>query len=1633
MSDSSADRNPVEELAEDFLARFRRGERPALSEYTSRFPDLATEIRDLFPALVMLEDVRPPANGGSANSNTLPPAGGKKLERLGDYRILREVGRGGMGIVYEAEQESLGRHVALKMLPAQSLLDDRHLQRFQREARAAARLHHTNIVPVFGVGEQEGLHYYVMQFIQGQGLDQVLAVLQRLRKVPDAGAVEPSPASNGMASAAAVAHSLMTGVFALPKVDRPVTDDTSKTIESPSSSGSVAPEQPAQRLTDDGQPYWNSVARIGIQVADALAYAHAQGTLHRDIKPSNLLLDTQGIVWVTDFGLAKGSDSEDLTHTGDVVGTLRYMAPERFKGKADPRSDVYALGLTLYELLTLRPAFEGSERNRLFLQVMSLDPPRPRKLNRAVPRDLETIVLKAVARDPGHRYQSAAEMAEDLHRFTDDKPIRARPVSELEKAWRWCRRNPSLAMLSLALLLTLALGIAGIAWKWREAEQQRGKAETETIKVVQAERETAGKRDEAIKAQTETRRTLASVTLDKGIALALQGEMEVGLFWMLEALKVVPEDDVELLRIIRTNLTAWRALTPNLRHVIEQPHAVGNVLFFPDGSRFLAQTGLETSVWDTVTGRQVGVPVKKGFLKALAPDGKTLLALEDNPSKWNVIHRCDSTSGARIGPPVVDSHTIRAASFSPDGKQVVTLDAAGILCAWDPESGKPVKTILKTGTAVNMGYAWSPDGRKLAIVGDRFEQPRTVRLWDAVNGARVGEPSTHPAAINRVVFSPDGARFLTASDDGTAQLWDAGTGKHIASPMKHPCNVLVAQFSPDGRMIVTGGNDGGVRWWDSRGYQLIGALPLSRMPVHDLVFSPDGKTLLVGSGWGNETGAIHSIEITGGLSRLVAKEKTAILHSLPLPFPTHGWQLHFASYSPDAGRILVGGGHGRAKLFDTATARPTFFGPGKHSGPFRHYWEAVGATTYSGDGRLFATASLDARGPSEVRLHDAETGQMVGEPLLHTNYVSAMAFSPDGTMLATGDYDRFVHFWDTRTGKRIGQRMLQPDIVLALKFRPDGNVLAIGHAKDYSGQRGVVLLDVASGQAVGKPIPEYGDILVFSPDGTKLVTSQWLRLCLWDSTTGERIGEPSYQSANIGSFAFRRDGKMILVGCSDGTLQLCDGETGKRTGAAMVHPAGVQAVAFSPDPEGKLLLAGYADGSARLWDRATQKLLGPPVLQSNSIRAVAFTPDGRSFVTSGTDGTTRCWPVPVPTEESLDRLTLQLQVRTGLEMNEGQGMVRLLPDEWRRRREQLARDEGSPNAFAHGFVSDRDYHDARARDAEQDGDAFAARWHLDLLLALHSTDEDRWLALVRRARQYTVSGNLDEAAKDYSRARKLGSAEQLQNWYRYRILECLERKRSQSAIWYVNRVLAESPNDWHVYADRATANEQLGRSKEWEADVQQAVARGADLNYVFMLVDEFARKEMWTQAGSMIVFANSRVRLPDPAWHQLALALVKTGNRIEYRKLCRLLSKQLDERSDPDVARLAASVAVVAPRALDDYSTTIALVERALKNVEAERRQQFLDASGALLFRSGRHRESIARLRESLAVPGGHGREHDWLFLAMALHCDGQTNEAIKYLDLARQQTLPGKDRPWEKLEIQLLREEAEKLVKRAH
>jgi serine/threonine protein kinase len=409
--DDFSDDPRVLAAARDYLAELEAGRRPDRRAYEARHPDLAAELADCLDGVELAHGMAPQAATTGPLPPQLPP-----LLPLGDFQIVREIGRGGMGVVYEAVQLSLGRRVALKVLPFAAALDAKHLQRFRTESHAAAQLHHTNIVPVYAVGCERGTHYYAMQLIDGQPLDAVIR---------DAAPVSAPP--NG------------STVHAAAQQTRPATSTT-------------------RRAT------YAAAARIALQAAEALDYAHEVGVVHRDVRPANLLLDGKGVVWVTDFGLAQlTAEAGALTRTGDVFGTLRYMSPEQAAGRrggVDHRTDVYSLGVTLYELLTGTPAFPGTDRQELLHALLHDEPPPPRAVDRHVPPELETIVLKATAKLPAERYATAGELAADLRRFLEDRPILARRPTAADRARKWLRRHPEAVRAGVVLL---ALGTLGSA------------------------------------------------------------------------------------------------------------------------------------------------------------------------------------------------------------------------------------------------------------------------------------------------------------------------------------------------------------------------------------------------------------------------------------------------------------------------------------------------------------------------------------------------------------------------------------------------------------------------------------------------------------------------------------------------------------------------------------------------------------------------------------------------------------------------------------------------------------------------------------------------------------------------------------------------------------------------------------------------------------------------------------------------------------------------------------------------------------------------------------------------------------------------------------------------------------------
>jgi tetratricopeptide (TPR) repeat protein len=434
----------VAEVVDEFRERQKRGEQPTAEEYAVRYPEAAALLRKVLASLELLS--LSAAEG--ATDGAAPPA------TLGDFQIVREIGRGGMGVVYEAEQLSLGRRVALKVLPLASTMDPRQLQRFHNEARAAAGLHHTNIVPVYGVGCERGVHYYAMQFIDGRTLADVIAQQQ-------------GPPPSQMPTTARAESRAAAG--------------SAPTVPQAAQATSTAPRDAA---------YFRRAAEWGMQAAEALDCAHALGVVHRDVKPANLLVDAAGRLWVTDFGLAQVQSDARLTMTGDLVGTLRYMSPEQALAKrvvVDHRTDVYSLGATFYELLTLQPAFAGSDRQELLRQIAFEEPKPPRRIHRSIPAELQTIVLKAMEKNAADRYTTAKELAEDLRRYLEDKPILARRPSLALRFRKWARRHTAaVRAAAVCLVVTLAAIVGSVGWALGDRGARQREAEAKVREALDA-------------------------------------------------------------------------------------------------------------------------------------------------------------------------------------------------------------------------------------------------------------------------------------------------------------------------------------------------------------------------------------------------------------------------------------------------------------------------------------------------------------------------------------------------------------------------------------------------------------------------------------------------------------------------------------------------------------------------------------------------------------------------------------------------------------------------------------------------------------------------------------------------------------------------------------------------------------------------------------------------------------------------------------------------------------------------------------------------------------------------------------------------------------------------------------------
>jgi len=1122
MNDTGADRDELlNELADDFAARYRRGERPALTEYVARHPELAAEIRDFFPAVVEMEGAKAAAESSLTRDESQIPS----LEHLGDFRILREIGHGGMGVVYEAEQISLGRRVALKLLTQRMLRDGVQKRRFEREAKAAARLHHSNIVPVFGSGEHEGTPYYVMQFIHGLGLDVVAEEIGRLQG--DGSVAVRRDVSE-------VAHSLMTGAFRADEPSESTGSVPQARAVADTSGVAVSMTRPDSSAgSHDRKPrklsYWQGVARIGVQVADALEYAHRQGIIHRDIKPSNLLLDLNGTAWVTDFGLAKGDDGDNLTRTGDVLGTLRYMPPEAFDGKTDARGDVYGLGITLYELLALRPAYDQHDRNKLIKAVTTSEPPRLRTVRPAVPRDLETIVHKSLDHEPARRYRTAGELAADLQRFLNDEPIKAREISTRERAWRWCKRYPFDAALLGLLAVVFLAGFVGVVWQWRKAvaETARAKlAEEQTAttlyysniaraRLEQQANNTRGA--EAILDRCPPRlrgwewhylkglshADLLTLKGDRGwifaVAYSPDGRLIAAAgggnpYWVTQGPDSVVPGDVIL----------WDADTgARVRTLRGHGHSVQAVAFGPDGTRLATISPDDTlRVWDVASGRELrqfrrnneGKPSDFLFGVPFSPDGQRVASNDaGGVTLWPV-------SGEGLpqrlrAPAEPEAEVSQRLAFTSDGRRLVCQgrprnSARGMAWVWDLADGKVMR--LESPQAIGNGFAVSPDDRHLAAAADSV-----IKVWDLTTGRLARTLTGHHEQVEALAFSPDGLRLASGGLDCTVRLWDLNSGKEVTKILGHTGRVLTLAFSPGGERLASGGADNTVKVWDLTSVPEFHGPSISFWGDRDAIaFTADDRGLIVcNRSFLSSVAAIDSDSRAVIDGRHIPIDGRWTTPAAPACFDGQArWLVGATKYD----RTVVG-------CYDVATGRQRVLLRG-HTQPVWH-------VAMTDDGRRIATGSPRPRRPQlpgEFKVWDVDSGA----PLLEVSEagvgVTAVAVGPAGEFAAvatqSGDKsadeaDTLVRVYAVATGRPVHAVTVEKEAVYALAFDPSGSRLIAAGDRDT-----VLFLELSTGRATsthqGTPMAQ--DIAV-SPDGRRIAIAGRTMTKLLDTVTGEEI------------------------------------------------------------------------------------------------------------------------------------------------------------------------------------------------------------------------------------------------------------------------------------------------------------------------------------------------------------------------------------------------------------------------------------------------------------------------------------------------------------------------------------------------
>jgi WD40 repeat protein/ribosomal protein S27E len=1025
----------------------------------------------------------------------------------------------------------------------------------------------------------------------------------------------------------------------------------------------------ADRMTGSMLSFRES-AELVANIADAFDYAHGEKIVHRDIKPSNILIDRTGQPYVTDFGLARRDEGEiTVTLDGQVLGTPAYMPPEQAAGdhhKVDARSDVYSLGVILYRLISGELPFRGNKR-MLLDQVMRDDPRPPSQLNDRVPRDLETVCLKAMAKEPARRYGSARALADDLRRWLSGEPIRARPVGRAERLWRWCRRNPTVAALTAAvaaLLLAVAIGASVSAWRERGLRSQAQRArELEATERQRAEQNAA-----------ESRRRLARLYSARGVQLMDDGDLFGSLVWFTESLAL---EEPARESVCRIRLGSVLRHCPKLVQMWVHQKYVGHAQFSHDGNHVLTASGDGTArVWDTRTGQAVTAPLVHGGAiphAAFSPDGRRVVTTgtDHTAQIWNV------QTGERVAL-MQHADWVTHASFSPDGRLVATASDDDTARIWDADTGKPAATLKHEKHVIRALF--SPDGRRLLTVsGTDVGLPGFVRLWDTRTWETAGDPLEHSDVVWDASFSPDGTRIVTASEDQTARVWDAETAAVIAV-FNHDAAVRMASFNPDGRDVVTASDDETARIWDAETGRPICPPLRHRARVHHAEFAPGGGRVLTASAdgtaqvWSTLSGIpttarlIHGEAVLSGSfspdGRQVATasaDGTAKVWDLASPgmrtatLPHEGivWRADFAR---DGERVATASADGTARVWDARTGKPVVV--------IKHDAAVIDAT-FSPDGRRVATACWDGA----ARVWDMQTGDMRLPPLRHAAGVQSVQFTNDGRRVVTASEDNTAKVWDAANGNLLGTLEHGARVFYAA-FSADGDRV-ITASKDRTAR----VWDAQTGRPLTDPLnhADWVRWAAFSPRGDRVATaSKDHTAMLWDAASGKMIHKLEGHTGPVWMVDFSSDGRRVVTASLDGSARVWDPDTGQAT-IPPIRQEGLDVVCATFSGDGELLLTASEriafaptrwrnrDGMARVWDVATGEPLMPPLDHRGRVRFAAFSPDATRIATVSYDHTAALWQVAAD-NRPVEDLRQFAQLLSGHRLDEAGGFVPLAAD-----------------------------------------------------------------------------------------------------------------------------------------------------------------------------------------------------------------------------------------------------------------------------------------------------------------------------------------------------------------------------------